>query len=230
MNIFDRTKLEQTVGYTFKNKDLLFHAMRHSSYSNENGLGASGSNERLEFLGDAVLELASSEFIFTNFSDMPEGEMTRLRASIVCEQTLAICARAINLPKYIILGKGEETSGGRERDSIVSDAFEALIGAIYEDGGFTNAKEFVYRFIMNDIDNKKLFFDSKTILQEMVQTGPEIILEYNLIREEGPAHNKKFTMEAVLNGKSIGVGFGRTKKHAEQSAAYEAIKKLKGIN
>ena len=160
---------------------------------------------------------------------MPEGDLTKLRASIVCEPTLALCARDLNLGEYLLLGKGEERTGGRGRDSIVSDAMEAFIGAIYLDGGFANAKEFIDRFIMKDIEHKKLFYDSKTILQEIVQRdhkGEEIT--YQLIGEEGPDHNKKFVVDLLIGGKVEGQGSGRTKKAAEQEAAYHTIIKWKG--
>ena len=186
-----------------------------------------GNNERLEFLGDAVLELTSSEFLFEKYSQMPEGELTKKRASMVCEPTLALCARELSLGEYLLLGKGEEATGGRRRDSIVSDAMEALIGAIYLDGGFANAKEFVQRFILNDIENKQLFYDSKTTLQEIVQGRYEEDVRYVLLREEGPDHNKSFYMQALLGEKVLGEGCGHTKKAAEQQAAYCAIKKLK---
>ena len=161
--------LQERIGYRFENKDLLWQALSHSSYANEHKQEHRKDNERLEFLGDAVLELASSEFLFLEYPDLPEGDMTKLRASIVCEPTLALCAREIDLPDYLLLGKGEEHTGGRQRNSIVSDALEALIGAIYLDGSFANAKEFVRKFILTDIEHKKLFYDSKTILQEIVQ-------------------------------------------------------------
>ena len=186
-----------------------------------------GNNERLEFLGDAVLELTSSEFLFEKYSQMPEGELTKKRASIVCEPTLALCARELSLGEYLLLGKGEEATGGRRRDSIVSDAMEALIGAVYLDGGFANAKEFIQKFILNDIENKQLFYDSKTTLQEIVQGRYEEDVRYVLLKEEGPDHNKSFYMQALLGEKVLGEGCGHTKKAAEQQAAYCAIKKLK---
>ena len=217
----------QTIGYDFKDISLLEVALTHSSYANEQKKGNCCDNERMEFLGDAVLELSSSDYIYKNHSEMAEGKMTRLRASIVCEPTLALCARAIKLDTFIRLGKGEELTGGRSRDSIVSDACEAVIGAIYLDGGFANAKEFVNKFILNDLDNKKLFFDSKTILQEIVQAGYNEELNYQLIREEGPDHDKRFVVEARIGVKSIGEGMGHTKKAAEQEAAYQALLKLK---
>ena len=179
-------ELENKIGYKFQRFDLLCQAMRHSSYANEKRMEKNECNERLEFLGDAVLELVSSEFLFFENKKMPEGELTRTRASIVCEPSLAFCARELNLGSYLLLGKGEENTGGRYRDSLTSDALEALIGAIYLDGGFASAKEFIHRFILNDLEHKKLFFDSKTILQEIVQGNFNEPIEYTLLKEEGP--------------------------------------------
>lgn len=219
--------LESRIGYTFKDRGLLCHAMTHSSYTNEHHMERSGNNERLEFLGDAVLELSSSDYLYREYPDKPEGEMTKFRASVVCEPTLAGCARAISLGECLFLGKGEDAEGGRERDSILSDALEALIGAIYLDGGFADAKEFVFRFIMNDLEHKKLFYDSKTILQEIVQSRMEGELVYELTGEEGPDHMKTFHVQAVIGGRRAGTGQGRTKKAAEQMAAYRTILMLK---
>ena len=214
------------INYQFKDINLLKNALTHSSYANEKTIKKYKDNERLEFLGDAVLELTSSDYIYKNYSNMNEGQMTRLRASIVCEPTLAICARAIGIDNFIMLGKGEELTGGRKRDSIVSDACEAVIGAIYLDGGFANAKEFVNKFILNDLDNKKLFFDSKTILQEVIQgLGKEV--DYEFIGEEGPEHNKQFVVAAVVDGLFNIKGTGHTKKSASQNAAYAALIELK---
>ncbi|WP_320959283.1 ribonuclease III, partial [Hungatella effluvii] len=161
-------ELEGRIGYRFSDRQLLTRAMTHSSYANEHRLNKLECNERLEFLGDSVLEVVSSDFLYHKYPDKPEGDLTKIRASIVCEPTLAYCAEDIELGNYLLLGKGEEATGGRGRASVVSDAMEALIGAIYLDGGFANAKEFILRFIMNDIEHKQLFFDSKTILQEIV--------------------------------------------------------------
>lgn len=216
----------QTIGYDFKDISLLEVALTHSSYANEQKKVNCCDNERMEFLGDAVLELSSSDYIYKNHSEMAEGKMTRLRASIVCEPTLALCARAIKLDTFIRLGKGEELTGGRSRDSIVSDACEAVIGAIYLDGGFANAKEFIHRFILKDLENKKLFFDSKTILQEIVQANFKEVISYHLIGEEGPDHNKTFRVAVHIGEEEYGVGEGRTKKAAEQEAAYISILKL----
>ena len=205
-------KLERIIGYTFKNKQLLSQALTHSSYANEKKLGKLRCNERLEFLGDAVLELISSHYLYEKFPQLPEGELTNKRARRVCEPRLAYCAREFSLPEFLLLGRGEEMTGGRNRDSIVSDATEALLGAVYLDGGFANAKEFVLKFILNDIEHKQLFFDSKTILQEMVQEMGGHPVEYQLVKEEGPDHNKKFTVSAVVNGTVMGTGAGHTKK------------------
>ena len=219
-------ELEEKIGYTFRDFSLLKRAMMHSSYTNERHLEKYKCNERLEFLGDAVLELVSSEYLFRESPKVSEGELTKTRASMVCEPSLAQCARDIALGKYLLLRNGEEATGGRNRDSITSDAMEALIGAIYLDGGFTNAKEFIHRFILTDLEDKKLFYDSKTILQEIVQAENREI-SYHLVREEGPDHNKSFYVEALIGGVSFGSGKGRTKKAAEQQAAYEAILKLR---
>ena len=219
-------ELEQIIGYRFQDKELLTLAMTHSSYANEHRMRYK-HNERLEFLGDAVLELVSSEFLYNRDEKMPEGDMTKLRASLVCEPTLAFCTKEIKLGKFLLLGKGEDLTGGRERDSILSDALEALIGAIYLDGGFANAKEFILKFILSDMEHKKLFYDSKTILQEMVQGEYKEPLSYELIGEEGPDHDKKFIVTAKIGDNVITTGSGRTKKAAEQAAAYAAIIKLK---
>ena len=220
-------KLEQVIGYKFNDRDLLAHAMTHSSYANEKHWEKARNNERLEFLGDAVLELVSSDFLFHKNSHMPEGEMTRTRASMVCEQALAYCAGEIHLGEYLMLGRGEEATGGRERASVVSDAMEALIGSIYLDGGFTSAKEFIHKFILNDLENKQLFYDSKTILQEMVQGMGREALTYELLGEDGPEHNRVYETCAKIGGREIGRGQGRSKKAAEQMAAYRGILKLK---
>ena len=214
----DLDGFQKIIQYQFNNIGLLKNALTHSSYANEKKTGNYKDNERLEFLGDAVLELTSSEFIYTGNPDMNEGKMTRLRASIVCEPTLAMCARQIHLQEYIMLGKGEDLTGGRTRDSIISDALEALIGAIYLDGGFANAKEFIHRFVLNDLENKQLFYDSKTILQEVVQAhGLEV--EYELTGEEGPEHDKKFHVIAKAGDLFVVKGTGHTKKAAQQQAA-----------
>ena len=217
-------RLEQIIGYTFRNKKLLKQALTHSSYANEKKLGKLGCNERLEFLGDAVLELVSSDVLYAKFPQIPEGELTKKRASLVCEPSLAYCARQFDLPKYLLLGRGEDMTGGRMRDSIVSDATEALLGAIYLDGGFEKAREFVLKFILNDMEHKQLFYDSKTILQELVQETGRQTVEYVLTKETGPDHNKQFSVDVLINGTPAGSGTGHTKKAAEQAAAYQAIR------
>ena len=219
-------ELQNKIGYQFKNQEFLVSALMHSSYTNEKRLPKYKCNERSEFLGDAVLELVSSEFLFDANEKMPEGELTKLRASMVCEPSLAFCAREIGLGDYLLLGKGEEFTGGRNRDSVTSDALEALIGAIYLDGGFANAKEFILRFVLNDLEHKKRFYDSKTILQELVQGNFTANLSYHLIKEEGPDHNKTFFVEVYIGNVRYGKGKGRTKKAAEQDAAYHAILEL----
>lgn len=216
-------ELEKKIGYTFKDLQLLKKAMLHSSYANEKHLPKYECNERLEFLGDAVLELVSSEFLFYEHEKMPEGELTKTRASMVCEPALAFCARELSLGEYLLLGKGEEATGGRKRESITSDAMEALIGAIYIDGGFASAKEFIHRFVLNDLENKKLFYDSKTILQELVQAAFDQPVAYELTGEEGPDHDKTFHVEVHIGADVYGAGSGRTKKAAEQDAAYRTI-------
>lgn len=220
-------ELEKTAGYRFRDQELLKTALCHSSYVNEHRMNRLECNERLEFLGDAVLELVSSEYLFAQYPQMPEGELTRLRASLVCEPTLALCAREIGLGEYLSLGRGEERTGGRYRDSVTSDALEALIGAVYLDGGFASAKEFILKYVLNDIEHKKLFFDSKTIFQEMVQGNLPGEISYHLVGEEGPDHDKTFSVEVWIGSRVMGRGSGRTKKAAEQMAAYRAICKLK---
>ena len=219
--------LEKKIGYRFREFSLLEHAMRHSSFCNEQKMDKLQNNERMEFLGDAVLELVTSEFLYTKYPKMPEGEATRKRASMVCEQTLALCAKELELGSYLFLGKGEELTGGRDRASVTSDALEALIGAIYLDGGFTNAKEFIEKYVLNGIEEKQLFFDSKTIFQEMMQSVTSEVIHYELIGQEGPDHCKTFEVELFVGERSAGKGTGKSKKAAEQAAAYDAIKKIK---
>ncbi|MDD6278456.1 MAG: ribonuclease III [Ruminococcus sp.] len=217
-------KFEKIIGYTFKNKNLIHQALSHSSYANEKKL-REGSNERLEFLGDSVLSIVVSEYLYRNFSHIAEGDLTKLRASLVCEKSLHVFAKEIKLGEFLLLGKGEENTGGRERPSILADAFEAVIAAIYLDGGIEPATRHILRFIPEDIVHQKnaAFSDFKTILQEIVQKNPEEKVEYILIGEEGPDHNKRFVVEVRLNSNVIGTGKGRSKKEAEQLAAKEAL-------
>ena len=219
--------LEERIKYKFNNNNLLKQAITHSSYTNEQKINKMLNYERLEFLGDAVLELVSSEFLFNAHQNIPEGELTKMRASMVCEPSLAFCARDLEIGEFLYLGKGEESTGGRKRDSITSDAMEALIGAIYIDGGMEEAKAFINRFILSDLEKKQLFYDSKTNLQELIQGKFKKEFEYILLSEEGPEHNKVFHVEIRMEQKVIGAGMGRTKKAAEQQAAYEALLLLK---
>ena len=215
--------LEERIGYRFNNIALLKQAITHSSFTNEQKINKLKDYERLEFLGDAVLELVSSEFLFKEYDSKQEGELTKMRASMVCEPSLAFCARELELGRFLLLGKGEENTGGRKRDSITSDAMEAVIGAIYLDGGMENAREFINRFILSDLEDKQLFYDSKTNLQELIQGKLKKEFRYELLEESGPEHDKTFRVEVVMEEESIGKGQGRTKKAAEQEAAYEAL-------
>ena len=182
--------------------------------------------ERTEFLGDAVLELTVSDFLYKNMTDMKEGDMTKLRASLVCEPTLALCGRSgFNIGRFILLGKGEDNTGGRGRDSICSDVFEAIIGAIYLDGGLEYAKEFIHRFVLTDYEDKIKFSDSKTNLQEYAQ-DKGLSLSYELIEEKGPSHDKDYTVKAILGEDITALGTAKNKKSAEQHAAYEILKML----
>lgn len=215
--------LEEKIAYRFRDKKLLRQALTHSSYANEMKINKYEDYERLEFLGDAVLELVSSDFLFRERRETPEGELTRMRASMVCEPALAYCARDLSLEQHILLGKGEEATGGRSRDSIVSDVMEAVIGAIYLDGGLEEASAFIHRFVLSDLDHKQLFYDAKTILQEVVQQENAGALRYELVKEEGPQHNKVFEVEAYVGEQKVGYGVGHSKKAAQQQAAYQAL-------
>ncbi|TCK98312.1 ribonuclease-3 [Natranaerovirga hydrolytica] len=217
---------ENKINYKFQNKQLLRQALTHSSFSNERKMSKLENNERIEFLGDAVLELVTSHFLFENYPKLPEGELTKLRASIVCEPTLSECAKDLQLGQYILLGKGEELSGGRARNSVLSDVLEAVIGAIYLDSGLDEVRTFIKNIILTDIENKKLFYDSKTVLQEIIQQNSQVPLQYRLIEEKGPDHNKEFVVEVIFEEKVLGIGKGRSKKMAEQEAAYKAIKSI----
>lgn len=217
--------LENEIGYQFKDKSLLKQALTHSSFSNEQKIRKWKNYERIEFLGDAVLELVSSDYFYRTYPEETEGNLTKMRAAAVCEQALAITARQLKLGSYMIFGKGEEANGGRERESIIADAVEAVIGAIYLDASLEEAKKFIYRFVLNDLDHKRLFYDAKSILQEHIQETKAGELVYELIREEGPEHDKLFVVEARLNDVTIGSGEGKSKKTAQQHAAYDALLK-----
>ena len=216
-------ELEQKIGYSFHDRGLLRQALTHSSCANEQKINRTQDYERLEFLGDAVLELVSSDYIYREHMEMSEGKMTKYRSSLVCEPALAFCARQIGLQEYIRLGRGEEATGGRDRDSIISDVMEAIIGAIYLDSGIEEARAFIRRFVLSDLKNKQLFYDAKTILQEEVQKENKGALRYELVSEDGPEHDKTFTVEAYIGERKVGSGTGHSKKAAEQKAAYEAL-------
>ena len=217
--------LEKSLHYSFKDRDLLHTALTHSSFANERG-GTVPYNERLEFLGDAVLSIVVSDYIFKNLQDLPEGELTRIRATLVCEKSLCDLARAIHLGNFLYLGRGEDLSGGRDRPSILADAFEAVIAAIYLDGGMEAASAFILRNMGSLINNRqyKPFVDYKTQLQEIVQQNPEEQLQYVLAGEEGPDHAKVFTVQVHLNSNVFSTATGRSKKVAEQNAAKEALR------
>lgn len=216
-------ELEEKIGYCFKDKALIRQALTHSSFVNEQRINRKEDYERLEFLGDAVLELITSDFLFHRFSDMQEGELTKMRATLVCGSALAFCARDIKIGKYLLLGKGELAAGGRWKETITADVVEAVIGAIYLDGGYDEAAKFINRFVLSDIENKKLLYDSKTLLQEYIQKRGNATLQYVVVAENGPDHEKEFVIEARINDQMMGKGVGRTKKAAEQQAAYEAL-------
>lgn len=222
-------QLENNIGYVFKNKNLLKNALSHSSYANEKK-GIICSNERLEFLGDSVLSIIVSDYIYTNFPNLPEGQLTRLRASLVCEKSLCSFSKELGVGEYILLGKGERANGGNERPSILADAFEAILAAIYLDGGMEPARRHVLRFVKEELSHMEheAFKDYKTELQEIIQRNPEEQLSYVLIGESGPDHDKCFTVEVHLNSNVIGTGSGHSKKNAEQAAARKALE-LMGI-
>lgn len=217
-------ELEEKIGYKFSDRGLLKSAMTHSSYS---GGKNNGSNERLEFLGDAVLQINVSQYLFTNMTTVPEGGLTKLRASIVCENSLYNFAKRIDLGRYILLGKGEEMTGGRDRRSILADAFEALIAAVYLDGGADEATRMILSFVPSVEalrSGKVRLGDYKTILQEIIQQNPEEHISYEVEEFDGTHNQKTFKARVMLNGQAIGSGSGRSKKEAEQAAAKEAIK------
>ena len=224
--MYSLEELEKRIGYTFQDKALLRQAITHSSFSNERRINKEPHYERLEFLGDAVLELASSEFFYDTYPDLSEGKMTKMRASAVCEQALAIPARELEIGKFMRFSKGEENTGGRDRDSIIADAMEAVIGAIYLDCGYTEAKRFVERFVLNDLEKKHLFYDAKSNLQEWSQEGKNRSIRYELLSESGPDHNKCFEVAVFVGEELMGKGLGKSKKLAEQHAAYEALCKI----
>ena len=220
-------ELEKAIGYQFRNITLLQNALSHSSYANERWHDSLKSNERLEFLGDSVLGMVVAEHLYRTFPDRPEGELTRMRADMVCEKTLAKVANGLGLGKHLLLGKGEEQGGGRSRESILADAVESVIAACYLDGGMTAAVQFIQKFILVNVPVTKLHnADYKTALQELVQQKKNQVLAYKLVGESGPDHDKQFRVELTLNGEVVGVGSGSSKKRAEQAAAQKALEAL----
>lgn len=221
----DFTSFEEKIGYSFKDKKLLEIALTHSSYANENRIP--GDNERLEFLGDSVLGFVTAEYLFSEYKTQPEGKLTNLRAAVVCEKSLFRFAEKISLGDYILMGKGEEHTGGRNRPSIVSDAFEAVIAAMYLDGGMDAVKSYILSFIKDAVKREVNFKDNKSLLQEEIQKIKGNVLSYEETGESGPDHEKVFSFVVKLNGEIVGEGSGRTKKEAEQAAAGDALVKIK---
>ncbi len=220
-------KVEEKIGYHFTNSALLTSALTHPSYMNERKINKWEHYQRLEYLGDAVLELTMSEYLYFEYPTLSEGELSKMRASMVCEPALAFCANNLELGEFILLGKGEDASGGRHRDSILSDVFEAIIGAIYLDGGFEAAKKHINRFVMDGIGERTLFIDSKSLLQEEIQKTPGSTIRYELTGESGPEHDKVFTVALLINEVKKAEASGHSKKNAEQKAAYEVLKKIR---
>ena len=224
-------ELETKLNYTFRNPALLGEALSHSSYANEHRANHLNSNERLEFLGDSVLGFVTAEFLFTQHPNLPEGDLTRIRAALVCEQSLYEVAKKLELGRYLKLGRGEEAGGGRERTSILADATEAVFAAVYLDGGIAEASALIHRVLL-DVEREEIVEerrrDFKTSLQELIQRQADQVLSYRMIGEQGPDHAKIFQAEVLLNGESLGSGFGRSKKEAEQSAAKAALQTLGG--
>ena len=231
MNHLNVEEFERKIAYSFSDKRLLILALTHSSYANELRQGHSENNERLEFLGDAVLDMVVSEYMYRHFPKMPEGELTKLRAAVVCEPSLAKLSRGLGVGRCLLLGKGEETTGGRNRDSILADAFESIIGAICIDGGVGAASQFVTNYLVERIEQTKTSFrslDGKTHLQETIQKTSKIPLRYTVVDEKGPDHDKVFLAQVSHDGKVLGQGSGKSKKEAEQNAANDALEQIEG--
>lgn len=221
--------LETKLGYQFQNPKLLDHALTHSSYANEHHLGSISSNERLEFLGDSVLGMIVADHLYRTFPGLPEGDLTRIRANLVCEGSLVLVAKEWDLGRYLKLGKGENACGGRSRPSILADAVEAVLAAVFLDGGLEHDRDIIQRFLLDRMEQvNRASRDHKTYLQELVQRKSGQVLSYELIGESGPDHNKTFQMQVLLNGQPIGQGTGHSKKEAEQAAANAAIERLEG--
>ncbi|MCR4996693.1 MAG: ribonuclease III [Butyrivibrio sp.] len=223
----DITKFENSIGYTFRDKELLIQAFTHSSFVNEQKINKKSDYERLEFLGDAVLEMISSAFLFRKYPDKKEGEMSKIRASLVCEPALAYAAEKLDIKNYIQLGKGEESTGGRNKESIISDVVESIIAALFLDGGIEESKKFIDAYILTNADSMQMFSDSKSVLQEIVQGKNIGQIRYEISGESGPEHDKIFEVCVFVGDNKLGEGTGKTKKAAEQKAAYEAILVLK---
>ncbi len=223
----DINEFEQKIGYTFTNKELLVRAFTHSSLVNEQKINKKPDYERLEFLGDAVLEMISSAFLYRTYPDKKEGEMSKIRASLVCEPALAYCSEQLDVKKYIQLGKGEEATGGRNKESIIADVMEAIIGALFLDGGIEESKKFIDRYVLTNADSMQMFSDSKSILQELAQGQNLGNIRYEICGESGPEHDKIFEVRVFVGDKNFGEGTGKTKKAAEQKAAYQALLVLK---
>ena len=229
MNKQHLVELQKKLNYKFKNSTLLYNALTHSSFANEHRKDGLVSNERLEFLGDSILGLAVAELIFKHKSSISEGQMTKLRSELVCEKSLVALAQSMDLGQYLLLGRGEEKGGGRDRPSILADAVEAIIAAIYLDRGFKPVMSFVRDKLFSESGIMKLeTTDYKTALQELVQTKPAQSLSYHVIDESGPDHMKLFTVEVRLNGNIVGKGVGKSKKEAEQAAAMSALESERG--
>ena len=223
----DISRFEQLIGYTFRDKQLLVQAFTHSSFVNEQKINKHPDYERLEFLGDAVLEMISSAYLFRKFPDKKEGEMSKMRASLVCEGALAFDAKALDLKSYILLGKGEEATGGRDKESIIADVMEAVIGALFLDGGIEQSKRFIDSYILTNTDAVVMFGDSKSLLQEVAQGENLGEVRYEICGESGPEHDKIFEVRVYVGDKNLGEGTGKTKKAAEQKAASQALLVLK---
>ena len=226
-------EFENAAGISFNNIELIDTALTHSSYANQKGLKYNDHNERLEFLGDSVLSMVISEHLYKKYRSRPEGKLTRIRAAIVCEATLAETARKICLNNYLLIGKGEEMSNGREKDSLLADAMEAVIAAVYLDGGYDTVKKFIIALLNDKIEKMgkiKSLNDYKSKLQEYVQKNSDLQLSYELIEEAGPPHDRTFKMKVMLGDKEFGEGSGKSKKESEQNAAKEALKKLGAVN
>ena len=227
LNDADISRFEQILGYTFRDKELLIQAFTHSSFVNEQKINKRPDYERLEFLGDAVLEMISSAYLFRKFPDKKEGQMSKMRASLVCEGALAYDAEKLNLKEYILLGKGEEATGGRNKESIIADVMEAVIGALFLDGGIEESKRFIDSYVLTNTDALEMFGDSKSMLQETAQGENLGEVRYEICGESGPEHDKIFEVRVYVGDKNLGEGTGKTKKAAEQKAAYQALLVLK---